>query len=111
MSSDCTPGIACDKFSPAPLWPRKIAALLNKISLICKKRYLSVFRVFIVSGLTGSKIMPKKESAAQSRKRRAQFETSLNECKKFVKEYFASSDNAKRQSADMQRQDEFAEYR
>ena len=23
MSSDCTPGIACNKFSPAPLWPRK----------------------------------------------------------------------------------------
>ena len=31
MSSDCTPGIACDKFSPAPLWPRKTAAPLNKI--------------------------------------------------------------------------------
>ena len=38
MSSDCTPGIACDKFSPAHLWPRKIAAPLNKISLICKNR-------------------------------------------------------------------------
>ena len=36
MSSDCTPGIACDKFSPAPLWPKKIVAPLNKISLICK---------------------------------------------------------------------------
>ena len=38
MSSDCTPGIACDKFSPAPLWPRKIAAPLSKISRICKNR-------------------------------------------------------------------------
>ena len=38
MSSDCTPGIARDKFSPDPLWPRKIAAQLNKISLIHKNK-------------------------------------------------------------------------
>ena len=38
MSSDCTQGIACDKFSPALLWLRKIAAPLNKISLISKNR-------------------------------------------------------------------------
>ena len=38
MSSGCTQGIACDKFSPARLWLRKIAAPLNKISLICKNR-------------------------------------------------------------------------
>ena len=31
-------GIACDKFSPARLWLRKIAAPLNKISVICKNR-------------------------------------------------------------------------
>ena len=38
MSSDCTRGIACDKFSPARLWLTKIAAPLNKISLISKNR-------------------------------------------------------------------------
>ena len=38
MSSDCTQGIACDKFSPARLWLRKIAAPLNKISLISTNR-------------------------------------------------------------------------
>ena len=38
MSSDCTQGIACDKFSAARLWLRKIAAPLNKISLISKNR-------------------------------------------------------------------------
>ena len=38
ISSDCTQGIACDKFSPARLWLRKIAASLNKIFLISKNR-------------------------------------------------------------------------
>ena len=38
MSSDCTQGIACDNFSPARLWLRKIAAPLNIISLISKNR-------------------------------------------------------------------------
>ena len=40
-SSDCTQGIegiACDKFSPARLWLRKIAAPLYKISLISENR-------------------------------------------------------------------------
>ena len=64
MSSDCTRGIACDKFSPARLWLKKIVSPLNKISLICKKQ-ISVFRVYIVSDLTSRKIMPKKESGAQ----------------------------------------------
>ena len=79
MSSDCTQGIACDKFSPARLWLRKIAAPSNKISLISKNRSAFFFRVYIVSDLTGRKIMPKKESGTQSRKRRAQFEGFLNE--------------------------------
>ena len=38
MPSDCTQGIACDKFSPVRLWLRKIAAPLNEISLISKNR-------------------------------------------------------------------------
>ena len=53
--------------------------------------------------------MPKKESGAQGRKRRAQFEALLNNSQKFIKKYFTSSGNAERQSADMQRQDEFAD--
>ena len=32
--------------------------------------------------------MPKKESGAQDRKRRAQFEAFLNESRKFMKKYF-----------------------
>ena len=38
MSSDCTQGIARDKFSLARLWLRKIAAPLNKISVISENR-------------------------------------------------------------------------
>ena len=38
ISSAGTQGIACDKFSSARLWLRKIAAPLNKISLISKNR-------------------------------------------------------------------------
>ena len=52
--------------------------------------------------------MPKKESGAQGRKRRAQFEVFLNESRKFMKKNFKSSGYAKRQSADIQRQDESA---
>ena len=52
--------------------------------------------------------MPKKESGAQGRKRRAQFEAFLNESRKFVKKYFISSGYAKRRSADIRRQDESA---
>ena len=52
--------------------------------------------------------MPKKESGAQGRKRRAQFEAFLNESRKFMKKKFKSSGYAKRQSADMRRQDESA---
>ena len=52
--------------------------------------------------------MPKKESAVQGRKRRAQFEAFLNESRKFMKKKFKSSGYAKRQSADMRRQDESA---
>ena len=53
--------------------------------------------------------MPRKESGAQVRKRRAQFEASINESRKFMKEYFTSSGNAERQSADIRRQDESAD--
>ena len=53
--------------------------------------------------------MPKKESGAQGRKRRAQFEAFLNESKKFMKKYVTSSGNAERQSADIRRQDESAD--
>ena len=70
---------------------------------------MSVFRVYIVSDLTGRKIMPQKESGAQGRKRRAQFEAFLNESRKFMKKYFTSRGNAERQSADIQRQDESAD--
>ena len=52
--------------------------------------------------------MPKKESGAQGRKRRAQFEAFLNESRKFMKKYFKSSGYAKRQSADIRRQNESA---
>ena len=52
--------------------------------------------------------MPKKESGAQGRKRRAQFEAFLNESRKFMKKYFESSGYAKRESADIPRQDESA---
>ena len=52
--------------------------------------------------------MPKKESGAQGRKRRAQFEASLNESRKFMKKYFKSSGYAKRQSVDIRRQDKSA---
>ena len=54
--------------------------------------------------------MPKKESGAQGRKRRAQFEAFLNESRKFMKKYFESrlSGYAKRQSADIRRQDKSA---
>ena len=53
--------------------------------------------------------MPKKESGAQGRKRRAQFEVFLNESRKFMKKYFKSSGYAKRRSADIRRQDESAD--
>ena len=53
--------------------------------------------------------MPKKESGAQGRKRRAQFEVFLNESRKFMKKYFKSSGYAIRQSADIRRQDESAD--
>ena len=53
--------------------------------------------------------MPKKESGAQGQKQRAQFETFLNESRKFMKKYFTSSGNAERQSADIPRQDESAD--
>ena len=46
--------------------------------------------------------MPKKESGAQGRIRRAQFEAFLNESKKFMKKYFTKSGNAERQSADIE---------
>ena len=52
--------------------------------------------------------MPKKESGAQGRKWRAQFEVFLNESRKFMKKNFKSSGYAKRQSADIRRQDESA---
>ena len=52
--------------------------------------------------------MPKKENGAQGRKRRAQFEAFLNESRKFTKKNFKSSGCAKRQSADIRRQDESA---
>ena len=52
--------------------------------------------------------MPKNESGAQGRKRRAQFEAFLNESRKFMKKYFRSNGYAKRQSADIRRQDESA---
>ena len=38
--------------------------------------------------------MPKKESGAQGRKRRAQFEAFLNESGKLMKKYLTSSGNA-----------------
>ena len=38
MSSHCTQGLACDKFLPAHLWLKKIAAPLNIMSLISKNR-------------------------------------------------------------------------
>ena len=53
--------------------------------------------------------MPKKESGAQGRKWRAQFEAVLNESRKIMKKYFTSSDNAERQSVDIRRQDESAD--
>ena len=43
--------------------------------------------------------MPKKESRARGRKRQTQFEAFLNESRKFMKKYFKSSGNAKRESA------------
>ena len=52
--------------------------------------------------------MPKKESVAQGRKRRAQFEAFLNESRKFMKKNFKSSGYAKRQSTDIRRQDKSA---
>ena len=52
--------------------------------------------------------MPKKESGAQGRKRRAQFEAYLNESRKFMKKNFKSSGSAKRQSADIRREDKSA---
>ena len=52
--------------------------------------------------------MPRKESGAQGQKRRAQFEAFLNESRKFMKKYFKSSGYAKRESADIRRQDESA---
>ena len=52
--------------------------------------------------------MPKKESGAQGRKRRAQFEVFLNEFRKFMRKYFKSSGYVKRQSADIRRQDDSA---
>ena len=52
--------------------------------------------------------MPKRESGAQGRKRRAQFEAFLNESRKFMKKYFKSSGYAKRESAGIRRQDESA---
>ena len=52
--------------------------------------------------------MPKKESRAQGRKRRAQFEVFLNESRKFMKKMFKRSGYAKRQSADIRRQDKSA---
>ena len=52
--------------------------------------------------------MPKKESGAQGRKRRAQFEAFLNKSRKFMKKNFESSGYAKRQSADLRRQGESA---
>ena len=52
--------------------------------------------------------MPKKESGAQGRKRQAQFEAFLNESRKFMKKKFESSRYAKRQSADIRRQDKSA---
>ena len=52
--------------------------------------------------------MPKKESGAQGRNRRAQFEAFLNESRKFMKKCFKSSGYAKRRSADIRRQDESA---
>ena len=53
--------------------------------------------------------MPKKESGALGRKRRAQFKAFLHESRKFMKKYFTSSGNAERQSADIRRQDESAD--
>ena len=53
--------------------------------------------------------MPKKESGAQGRKRRAQFEAFLNKSRKFMKKYFTSSGNAERLSAGIRRQDESAD--
>ena len=53
--------------------------------------------------------MPKKESGARGRKRRAQFEAFLNESRKFIKKYFTTSGNAERQSADIRRLDESAD--
>ena len=53
--------------------------------------------------------MPKKESGAQSRKRRAQFEAFLNEYRKFMKKYFTSSGSAEKQSANIRRQDKSAD--
>ena len=52
--------------------------------------------------------MPKKESGAQGRKRRAQFEAFLNESRKFMKKNCKSRGYAKRQSADIRRQDKSA---
>ena len=52
--------------------------------------------------------MPKKECGAQGQKRRAQFEAFWNESREFMKIYFKSSGYAKRQSADIRRQDESA---
>ena len=53
--------------------------------------------------------MPKKESRAQSQKRRAQFEAFLNESRKSMKKYFTSSGNAERQSADIRRREKSAD--
>ena len=53
--------------------------------------------------------MPNKESGAQGRKRRARFEAFLNKSKKFMKKYFTNSGSAKRQSANIRRQDESAD--
>ena len=53
--------------------------------------------------------MPKKESGAQGRKRRAQFEAFLNESRKFMKNILKVVDMQKENSADIQRPDESAE--
>ena len=76
-------------------------------------KQISVFRVYIVSDLTSRKTLPKKDSGALGRKRRAQFDAFLNESRKFMKKYFKStgSGNAERQSADrpIRRQDKSAD--
>ena len=53
--------------------------------------------------------MPKKESGAQGRKRRAQLEAFLDESRKFMKKYVTSSGSAERLSADIRRRDESAD--